>query len=250
MRTKKEPEKAGLNFIATSISDLPDINHFFSDGQCLYIPPRKSITYAFSVKTMPVGIYETIISEGFRRNGFYFYQNFCPECCSCIPIRVDVQNFRLSKSQRRVLRKNQDVTIIRNPAAFDQEGFLLYQKYCRHRHNSLETKNDYTRFLIDSPVPTDMMRYYVGDNLMGIGWIDVLPDSLSSVYFAFDPSWSFRSPGVLSMLKEIELCRELQKKWLYMGFWIKENKKMSYKNQYKPCQILENGYWRELVSNQ
>ncbi len=223
-----------------------DINdNFFSQSPCLYLKDQQSFTYAFSVGTMPPEIYEAIINEGFRRSGIYFYQNLCPACRACIPIRVDVQRFTPSKSQRRVLRKNREVRVFRHRVAFEPEGFSLYQKYCARRHDSVEKKEDYTRFLIESPVPTEMMRYYVGDQLMGIGWIDVLPNALSSVYFAFDPDYSSRSPGVFSMLKELELCKKLGKRWHQIGFWIKENRKMSYKTKYKPFHLLTGGVWRE-----
>ncbi len=225
-----------------------NIKGFFSQGQCSYSSERESLTYVFWVENMPSEIYEAIISRGFRRSGFCFYRNLCLDCRSCIPIRVDAQKFKPSKSQRRVLRKNQDVRITRHPVSFDHEGFLLYQKYCVQRHDSVKDKDDYIQFLIESPVPTDMMRYYVEEHLIGIGWTDILPNSLSSVYFAFDPDHSFRRLGVFSLLKELELCRKLQKKWLQLGFWIEDNHKMSYKNQYKPCQILvKDGGWQEFV---
>lgn len=229
--------------------DQLNINkNFICYGLCPYFPSHQSMAYTFSVKEMDPAFYEKIINQGFRRNGIYFYQNLCPHCCSCIPIRVDIRRFKPSKSQRRVLRKNRDVKIIRHPVSFDREGFLLYRKYCDQRHDSMEEEEDYTRFLIDSAIPTtEMMRYYAGKELIGIGWTDVLPDSLSSVYFAFNPDHSSRSPGVFSLLKELELCRELQKRWLHLGFWIKENRKMSYKSQYKPCQILFNNSWQELL---
>jgi arginine-tRNA-protein transferase len=231
----------------SSILEKLKVKRFVSQGQCPYFPEiRESMTHAFSAKKMAPAIYETLISDGFRRNGFYFYQNLCPDCGSCIPIRVDVEKFKPSKTQRRIFRKNQDVKIIRHPTIFDWEAFLLYRKYCDQRHDSAETEADYRRFLIESPVPTDMMRYYVGKKLIGLGWTDVLPNSLSSVYFAFDPDESFRSPGVFSLLKEVELCRALRKPWLHLGFWIKEHPKMSYKNQYRPCQLLIGGRWQEL----
>ncbi len=230
----------------SSVLNHLDINDFLSQGPCPYLTSRKSLIYAFSVKKMPAAIYEAIINEGFRRNGFYFYQNFCPNCRACIPIRLDAQSFNPSKSQRRIMRKNEDVNIVRQPVSFDQEGFLLYRKYCSQRHASLETREDYVRFLIDSPVPTEIMRYYAGNQLIGMGWVDILSNSLSSVYFAFDPDHSFRSLGVYSLLKEAELCKKLKKRWLHLGFWIEEHQKMSYKRNYKPCQILAEGLWLDL----
>lgn len=230
----------------SSLSEQSSLKDFLSQGPCPYLRDRESVVYAFFVKKVKSAVYERIISSGFRRNGFYFYQNLCPNCGRCIPLRVDVQEFRPSGSQRRVLKKNSDISVIRQPAAFDPDGFLLYKKYCARRHENSETKEDYTRFLIESPLHTEMMRYYAGSRLLGIGWIDLLPESLSSVYFAFDPDFSSRSLGVFSLLKELELCRELKKKWLHLGFWIEDNRKMSYKKQYKPCQILTKGIWQRL----
>ncbi len=239
------PDKKKTKLGYSSIK-LDQVNSFISHGQCPYFSSRQSVTHAFSAETIHPGIYEAIISSGFRRNGSYFYKNLCPDCGSCIPVRVDVQRLRPSKSQRRILKKNNDIKIIRHRVCFDKEGFLLYRKYCAQRHGAVEKEEDYIRFLIESSVPTEMMRYYAGTQLIGIGWTDILSNSLSSVYFAFDPDYSFRSPGVFSLLKEAELCKALQKKWLHLGFWIKDNPKMSYKNQYKPCQFLIDGVWQEL----
>ncbi|MCP4348370.1 MAG: arginyltransferase [Desulfobacterales bacterium] len=247
MNTKETPQNDITHIELRYFSILNHIasNSFLSQGKCPYIEAHKSITYAFSIEKMNPALYEAMISSGFRRDGYFFYKNLCPGCRSCIPIRIDINNFRPSKSQRRILKKNQDVTITRNPVGFDPESFLLYQKYCTLKHGSVKDEEDYMRFLIDSPVNTDMMRYYIGNHLIGIGWIDVLPNSLSSVYYAFDPDFSSRGPGVFSLLKEIELCRELKKEWLQLGFWIEECHKMSYKNRYKPYQLLTGGTWQE-----
>lgn len=244
----KETTQNGNTHIELSILNHIASNSFLSQGKCPYTEDRKSITYAFSIENMNPALYEAMISSGFRRDGYFFYRNLCPNCRSCIPIRIEVRKFKPSKSQRRVLRKNQDVIITRHPVAFDQECFLLYQKYCSQKHGSVKDEEDYMRFLIDSPVLTDIVRYYVGKHLIGMGWIDILPNSLSSVYFAFDPDYSSRSPGVFSLLKEIELCRDLKREWLQLGFWIKECNKMSYKNQYRPFQLLIDGVWQEVRS--
>jgi arginyl-tRNA--protein-N-Asp/Glu arginylyltransferase len=97
-----------------------------------------------------------------------------------------------------------------------------------------------------SPVPTDIMRYYVDGRLAGLGWIDILPHSLSSVYFSFTPTYSSRSLGTFSILKQIELCHDLGKDWLQLGFWVQACQNMTYKSRFKPCQILVDGVWQNL----
>jgi arginine-tRNA-protein transferase len=90
------------------------------------------------------------------------------------------------------------------------------------------------------------MRYWAGSNLVATAWIDMLPLSLSSVYCAYDPAYMQRSPGTLSILHQIELCRELQKPWLYLGFYVQASARMRYKKNFQPCQALMNQQWRSL----
>ena len=82
------------------------------------------------------------------------------------------------------------------------------------------------------------MEYYLGDKLIGAGWLDVLPNGISSIYYIFDPDYSKRSLGTFSVMKEIELCNDLGKEWLYLGFYVRESPKMSYKADFKPYQLL------------
>ena len=222
---------------------MTKVNAFTHKGSCQYIPGREYRHYTFKVPQMPAQVYENLLNLGFRRSSYYFYRNFCNECKACIPVKVDVKHFKPSKNQRRVLKKNKDVTITKSKVAFHPQDFELYRLYCQSRHQSDEKENNYKHFLIDSAVPTAIMRYYVDQCLMGIGWIDVLPNSLSSVYFAFDPQYSRRSPGVFSAMKEIQLCQQMGKKWLQLGFWVQDCPKMAYKNQYHPYYMLVNGKW-------
>ncbi|MBF0102739.1 MAG: arginyltransferase [Desulfobacterales bacterium] len=214
--------------------------------ECVYLSEQNRTDVYFSAETFSSEHYEKIINQGFRRSGKIFYKNVCKECSECIPIRIEVDRFRLSKSQKRALKKNQDIRIVTEPVSYQKNDFVLYKKYCQSKHSRIEIKYDYIGFLIDTPIPTEMMRYYYKDMLIGIGWIDILPNSLSSVYFAFDPEYSDRSLGVFSVLKEIELCKTRNKKWLQLGFWIESCPKMSYKNQYKPHELLINGKWKQV----
>jgi arginine-tRNA-protein transferase len=218
-----------------------------SQGErCPYLPNREWVTHWFAARRLHPAFYEQLISQGFRRSGIMFYQNHCPGCTACLPIRVDVRRFRASKSQRRVLRKNRNVRITRHPVTFEVADFLLYRNYCEARHSSSPDPEGYAHFLVISPVPTEIMRYYVDDRLVGLGWIDILPHSLSSVYFSFNPSFASRSPGTFSILRQIELCRELGKDWLQLGFWVQACQNMAYKSHFKPCQILVDGVWQNV----
>ena len=89
------------------------------------------------------------------------------------------------------------------------------------------------------------MLYRVSDRLVGAGWVDLLPDGVSSVYFAFDPDESRRSLGIFSMVEEMRLARALGKQWLYLGFYVPGSPKMVYKGAFRPREFAIHGEWTE-----
>ena len=89
------------------------------------------------------------------------------------------------------------------------------------------------------------MDYYLEDRLVGVGIVDEGRDSLSSNYFYYDTDFPERRLGVLSILREMALAGVMRKKYYYLGFYIEENPKMSYKKFFRPNQVLENGEWKD-----
>jgi arginine-tRNA-protein transferase len=215
------------------------------NGPCPYLENRRWVTHTFAVPTVPAETYEEMIGAGWRRSGTFFYQNHCPGCKACQPIRVPVEEFEPSKSQRRVMRRNKDVTVSVVPNVFDREVFELYRRYQEERHGKDETSGEsgFRRFLCDSAVVTVQMHYRVDKRLIGVGWVDELTDALSSVYFIFDPDESRRSLGTFSVLEEIDRARELGMQWHHLGFYVKDSRKMSYKANFRPHELLIDGSW-------
>ena len=216
-------------------------------GDCPYLPNRSWVTHTFQVPRFDAEMYERLISEGWRRSGTAFYQNHCPGCNLCIPLRIPVERFTPSKSQRRTVKKNRDLRIERRPVEASEEVFELYRRYSRSRHDPDEEVSfqAFRSFLGTSPIDTEMMLYYAEERLIGVGWIDVLPDSLSSVYYAFEPEESSRSLGTFSVIKEIELARELGKTWHHLGFYVPGCHKMDYKKRFGPHELLLDGEWTD-----
>jgi arginine-tRNA-protein transferase len=218
---------------------LYELNH----GACPYLPDRTWVTHSFRADTLPEGVYDHLITVGWRRSGQSFYQNHCPGCSLCIPIRVDPRKFRPSKSQRKSIRRNADVHVRRVPLAYDEEVYRLYARYSIERHGTEVSKRQYVGFLGATSVTTEMMLYYVDTRLVGVGWIDVLHDGLSSVYFAFDPDESDRSLGTYSVVRELQEVQDLNKNWLYLGFYVPESPKMAYKSRFRPHELLIGNKW-------
>ena len=134
------------------------------------------------------------------------------------------------------------------PAEFRQEHYDLYQAYTQARHADGEmadaSAEDYLRFLASPWCDCLFLELRRQDRLIGVAVTDLLPDALSAVYTFFDPDHQRRSPGVAAVLSQIELAKQLNLRWLYLGYWIPGCRKMSYKDEYRPIEVLTQGEWR------
>ena len=219
-----------------------------NNGPCPYRPEGIWENLAFEAQCLSGEMYEALLNNGFRRSGYSLYRPACHECHLCIPLRVDTHRFEMTKSQRRTWRKNQDLSIEHRPVGFLQECFELYQHYQMQWHHCEKKPNlwEFQSFLMESPVETEMVCYYLENRLVGVSWVDRLPHALSSVYFIFHPDFASRRLGVYSILYEIAYACQLNRPWLYLGFWVEDSPKMKYKAEYQPAQILINGQWQNL----
>ncbi|KAI8079689.1 arginine-tRNA-protein transferase [Gilbertella persicaria] len=140
------------------------------------------------------------------------------------------------------------------PSSFTQEKFELYAKYQKSIHHDKEediSKSGFKRFLIDSPLKPEKnmfgsfhQKYILDGKLVALAVIDILPKCVSSVYFLYDPDYSFLSLGKYSAFREISLVQEYHDKmdslqYYYMGFYIHTCPKMNYKGQYAPSDLLD-----------
>jgi arginine-tRNA-protein transferase len=210
---------------------------------CPYLPDRISRIEFFEAENFPEDCYETLLAGGFRRSGKIFYRNICPGCAECRQMRIPVSRFKPSGSQARALRKNKDVGVTVVPAGFRQDVFALYRRYSVFKHGKDENEKNFREFLCDSPLDSRLTLYHAAGTLLAAGWVDVLPGGLSSVYFAFEPEAARRSPGVFSVVKEIELTKSMGLDYYYLGFIVESSPSMSYKAAYLPHQRLCAGRW-------
>ena len=199
--------------------------------------------------------YQKLLELGFRRSGKNLYRPHCPGCSECISVRVNVNEFMPKKSQKRCYKKNQDIIYKSISDDFSQEHFELYRKYLKSRHQGEgmdeSTKDDYINFLTSSWSHTQFLEFRQKDSnhLVAVAVTDIVNNALSSVYTFFDTDEKYqkRSIGVYAILSQIAYAKSMGLKWVYLGYWIRDNQKMSYKNQYKPAQILVNNEWLDLL---
>jgi len=214
---------------------------------CPYLPDRTSRTVFFICSRMGPLAYQELMDAGYRRNGHLIYRPDCVSCHECVSLRVPVADFVPSRSQRRVLRRNADVNVRIGPPDCTEEKYRLFRKYLRHQHDGTmsDSRQDFIDFLYRSPIDTWELEYRVGKRLVAVGIVDVCPRSLSSVYFYFDPAEARRSLGVFGALYEIGRCAELGLPYWYVGYYIRDCRRMNYKARFRPYELLgPDGTWR------
>lgn len=228
--------------------ELPLLNG--GEHDCSYLPGRTACELCTfpALGEIDATLYETMMNMGFRRAGQLFYKPHCPSCRECVPIRVPVDRFSPSKSQRRTIRRNQDLIIHTGPAGADDEHYELYLAYQMDRHDERAPAGrvEFDAFLGSSPIASIELALRLDRRLVCVSVIDVCPNALSSVYCYYDPRERDRSLGTLSALFEIQLCRAMKKPWWYIGFYVSGCEKMEYKRSFRPCELLgEDSVWRE-----
>jgi len=235
-----EPGFHTLQFYATAIYP------------CSYLPGLEARSQvAAPTHLIDANVYSGLVDQGFRRSGLFTYRPHCDHCDACLPIRVDTRRFAATRSQRRSWKRHADLLAHEMPLHWKNEHFELYQRYQSRRHPGAGMDEDshaqYTQFLLNSRVDSCLVEFRLPDGtLRMVSIIDRLENGLSSVYTFFDPDVP-GSLGTYGILWQIERCRSLGLPWLYLGYWIEQSRKMAYKSQYHPSQILKNGNWTDLV---
>jgi leucyl-tRNA---protein transferase len=216
---------------------------------CPYLPERALQMRAFCVPRITGTMYHAFLDAGFRRSGRVIYQPVCRGCRACMSLRVPVERFAPSKSQRRCRRRNADLAVTVAPPRPTDEKHELYCRYLRqwHGREASDNRESFESFLYESPVEAIEFEYRdSAGRLLAVGICDLCPRALSSVYFYFEPEHSARGLGTYGALWEIDYARQHGLPWYYLGFWVVGCDAMQYKSSYRPHQVLHpDGVWRE-----
>ncbi|MFT5839472.1 MAG: arginyl-tRNA--protein-N-Asp/Glu arginylyltransferase [Flavobacteriales bacterium] len=215
---------------------------------CSYLPEQDERLLVFMSDTDPtINEYDFLISAGFRRSGTQVYRPHCGSCNACESIRLPVSSFAASKSQKRIIKRNQDLKI--GVSHVDKpEYYPLYESYINQRHSdgsmypaSLE---QYQGFVLSPWNNALFIELYAKDELIGVAVTDNLASSLSALYTFFKPEELQRSLGTFAILQQIELAKSLNKPFLYLGYQIDTCQKMSYKQNFLPHERFFDDKWQ------
>ncbi len=196
-------------------------------------------------------IYEELSINGFRRVENWMYRPVCDNCNACKSYRVEIQNFKLTKSLKRVFKnfENFSYMLVNNKST--KEYFEIFKKYQLERHvgGSMADmdEDEFSSMIETSPIKTSLMEFRdKSKNLAGAVLLDIDEKNLSAVYSFFDPKFNKLGLGNFMIIQCLLYGKSNKYKYLYLGYYIKELSSMSYKSRFKPGQILKNNEWQKI----
>lgn len=232
---------------------MKDIQYYITPPhQCSYIDGRAArMVFLDPVKRIDTHTLSELSRQGFRRSGDFVYRPECSHCRQCLSARIPVNEFKPNSSQKRALKANKDLRFVtRETVHATDVHYQLYERYITQRHADGDmyppSREQFEKFLVESCTNSFFLEMWCADKLMAVATCDQLDDGLSAVYTFFDPDMTQRSLGTFSILQQIELVKQQQLPYLYLGYWVPSSSKMKYKAQYAPLEVLISGRWSRL----
>ncbi len=217
------------------------------ESPCPYLPGRTARYEYFFALDLDARELDALIATGWRKFGLYFFRPGCPGCRNCVPLRVPVAGFRPSKGQRRVIRKNIRTETRFGALRYRPEIFSIYSEHSRDRFGREGEIEDFLTNFYQESCPGLQSEYYLDGRLMAVGFLDRSSGGLSSVYFVFRTEFARNSPGIYSVIREIELAASLGLPYYYLGYHVEGCPRMEYKAEFRPCEYYswEQSRWLE-----
>ncbi|WP_420209210.1 arginyltransferase [Candidatus Electronema sp. JC] len=218
--------------------------------RCPYETRHKAVYHQAVFGPLTDSTVGLFFENGYRRNGNCMYSMRCPRCSACVPIRINPEEFKPNRSQRRVWKKNFDISVGLAPVTMSDENLNLLERFLKARFpkGRADAESYYSGFFITSMTKCFEIRYRSENNkLLGVAVVDCSDQWMNAVYFFFDPEQEWRSPGTLNILYLLDFCRRHGIPSLYLGYWIKDLKGMHYKTDFRPHEILLDGRWKKVA---
>ena len=197
---------------------------------------------------------DTLSKQGFRRSQNVLYRPSCAECSACLSARIRVSDFKMSKSQRRTLKRNADLTREATSPWATEEQYALFRTYLDSRHADGGMADmdifEFAAMIEETPIRSRVIEYAGMEDgrksLAAVCLTDVLDDGLSMVYSFYDPDRASDSLGTYVILDHVNIAREAGLPYVYLGYWVPGSPKMGYKARFSAVEVYRGGQWHPL----
>jgi arginine-tRNA-protein transferase len=233
---------------------MKTIAHFVSlPHPCSYLHDRLAQLEYERVASMSAVEYQQRMQQGWRRFGHMIFRPVCRGCSECQSLRVLVNRFHPNRSQRRVRKLNKGVLRLEiGEPSVDREKLELYDRYHAFQSSFKDWPTqppkdieEYVAAFVDNPFSAHEYRYFMGDRLVAVSYVDTLPQALSAVSCYHDPELRDRSPGTWNVLSIIEQAALNSIPYVYLGYYVRGCRSLEYKAAFAPNQVRgPDGIWR------
>lgn len=221
------------------------LNDLLFFNPAMHASDLRLINEEFFAEAVTPGQIDMLLSDGWRHFGTHFFRYnlgiYEGEIRRVLPLRVRLADFSLSKSQRRIMRRNEDLDVDIQPIDLTDETESLFERH-KQRFKSGVPHSIYD-FLSTEPatVPCTAMgvNVYRDGILLAASFIDIGETSISSIYGIFDPDETARGLGILTMLKEIEFARDRGKEFYYHGYAYEGESFYDYKKRFSALEEFD-----------
>lgn len=225
---------------------MRELFHFIETPRtCSYLPRETASLEIRGIAALSPRKYADLLARGYRRFGWQMFRPGCPNCSKCRSLRIPVQQFELSGSERRVMRRNRRIRAELHPLFVSREHIALYNVWHQfmHQHRQWPTQRIGVEayreeFLSGAANCGRQWLYFDEDRLVGVALMDQALGAVSLVYFFYDPGWRADSPGTFSILNQLLYAKSAGLEYAYLGYWIDECQSMRYKGRFHPREIL------------
>lgn len=197
--------------------------------------------------------------QGFRRSQNVLYRPSCADCSACLSARIKVADFAPSKSQKRVAKKNASLVRSASSPWATEAQYALFRDYLDSRHATGGMADmdlfEFAAMVEETPIRTRLIEYRENqptaiedpyEGLRAVCLTDVLDDGLSMVYSFFAPELMKNSLGTYLILDHVQIARELDLPYIYLGYWVPGSDKMGYKANFEGVEIFRDGAWEPM----
>lgn len=217
---------------------------------CPYIEgqyERKLFTHMAGDRASEIN--ENLTHAGFRRSQTIAYRPACDACSACQSVRVNVPDFVPSKSFRRILKRNSDLTAEAKPPQASREQYDLLRSYLdtRHKEGGMAdmTVLDFIAMVEETAIDTQVIEYRDPEGkLEACVLVDAMSDGISLVYSFYNPHADNRSLGSFIILDQIARAKNTKLQYVYLGYLIEDCEKMNYKSRFQPLESLKKDGWQ------
>ncbi|MRJ03335.1 MAG: arginyltransferase [Epsilonproteobacteria bacterium] len=214
--------------------------------ECPYLPDRATRMHYRYLPEATKEMATALIKRGWRRFGHAYFHPICARCRECKSIRVDVERFSMTRSQRKAVKRNRETEIFIQSPSLTFDHVELYNRFHKFKEKKsgwkyveMDLETYYSEFVVGAHDFGKEVLYFHDGKLVGVDLIDILEDGISSIYFFYDPDYQRLSLGIYSLLVQINLAKMLKLKWIYLGYWVDGCPSFAYKTNFRPYQLLD-----------